>query len=79
MNETFLSWLEFELILRRLEEEQSSNSGGSGTEGESTPKGIYFKREYVKEELYNEHPVVSSVRSHYRYRDFSSLNAYYMY
>lgn len=61
MNDLFLSWLEFELVLRRLEARTSDS------------RTIQFKRQYVKEQE-REHHV--SVRSHYRYRDFSILNAY---
>jgi hypothetical protein len=56
----FLSWLEFEMLLRRLEERVEN------------PGSISFKRQYAKEEP-KEYQV--SIRSHYRYRDFSILNA----
>ena len=61
MNETFLSWIEFELLLRRLEEQVQE------------PKRIEVKRDYIKEK---ETTYQASVRSHYRYKDFSILNGY---
>ena len=58
---TFLSWIEFELVLRRLEGRTSE------------PKVVQFKRQYLSN-TEKEHHV--SVRSHYRYRDYTILNAY---
>ena len=61
MNETiFLSWLEFEKVLRRIESLTPN------------PHIITFKRDYVAEQE-REHYV--SVRSHYRYKDYSILQA----
>lgn len=61
MNDTFLSWIEFELLLRRLEEQVEK------------PKSIQIKRDYMQEKEVSYH---ASVRSHYRYKDFTILNAY---
>lgn len=61
MNETLLSWIEFEMLLRRLESRVPN------------PKTIQMKRQYMKEPEKDHHV---SVRSHYRYRDYSILNAY---
>ncbi len=61
MNDLFLSWVEFDLVLRRLEARTSE------------PHTIQCKRHHIHEQE-KEHQV--SVRSHYRYRDYSILNAY---
>jgi hypothetical protein len=60
VSEVFLSWVELELIFRRLEIITP------------LPKEIKLERRNIddKTKTYN-----VSVRSHYRYKDFSILNA----
>ncbi len=61
MDETFLSWFEFEIVLRRLE----ARTGA--------PKLIQFQRNNANTPTEKEHH--ASARSHYRYKDFSILSA----
>lgn len=61
MDDTFLSWIEFETVLRRLETRTSQ------------PTIITFRREHFNEPP-REHQV--SVRSHFRYKDYTTLHAY---
>lgn len=58
---TFLSWVELETVLRRLEARTPC------------PDTIIFKREHFTNPE-KEHRV--SVRSHFRYKDYTTLHAY---